>query len=360
MIKSLVLHNFKKHKDLKLNFLQHNIIYWDNWSWKTNILDAIYLVINWNYYSSEKVDKVMRFLQNNFFVETEIEDENGLLINRKITYYQEIEKTTFLLNKNPIIKSKFISFSNNIATFFSPQEMNIMYLWPSLRRDFLDEILTLSYPWFNIIKNEYSKVLKNRNKILKKIHLWEAKIEDINQWDNLFIQKASLYYSYRFKLLDYFSKNIAYIESMLENKYKLKLFYETKINRENLEQSITDYLKKNIDRDIILGYTYIWPHLDDFYFQVLINEKEYPTSSILSRWENKSILIALKFLEIEFYEKISNKKIVILLDDIFSELDNEHMRLVLEKSSKHQTFITTQNLPNFSIDEVNFSKILIN
>lgn len=51
MIKSLVLHNFKKHKDLKLNFLQHNIIYWDNWSWKTNILDAIYLVINWNYYS---------------------------------------------------------------------------------------------------------------------------------------------------------------------------------------------------------------------------------------------------------------------------------------------------------------------
>lgn len=77
----------------------------------------------------------------------------------------------------------------------------------------------------------------------------------------------------------------------------------------------------------------------------------------LSRGENKSILIGLKFLEIEFYKKFHSENIVILLDDIFSELDDQHINLVMNYCNRFQTFITAQNMPQFLQDKANMNAI---
>lgn len=107
------------------------------------------------------------------------------------------------------------------------------------------------------------------------------------------------------------------------------------------------YLSDNRERDIITGHTYIGPHLDDF--QCLVGEN-IPSYSYLSRGENKTILIGLKFILIDFIEQSSKKETILLLDDLFSELDSEHIESILEKAGNRQLFITTQNIPSFLLD----------
>lgn len=116
---------------------------------------------------------------------------------------------------------------------------------------------------------------------------------------------------------------------LLEEKYRLSFTYATKIRFEDIETSMLRYLQENRERDIITGHTYIGPHLDDFQCTIAggIPSKEY-----LSRGENKSILIGLKFILIEFIEKMSKKETLLLLDDLFSELDSGHIRSILDEA----------------------------
>ncbi|MBP8016605.1 DNA replication/repair protein RecF, partial [Candidatus Gracilibacteria bacterium] len=220
-------------------------------------------------------------------------------------------------------------------------------LGPSLRRDFLDETLILSDIVFGKIKSDYLKILKNRNKVLKNIFEKNTTKRELIFWDNAFIEISLKYYDFRKRFIIFIEENIKIIEDMLKNKYKLKFIYETKVDLDNISNSISNYLEKNLDRDILLGYTYIGPHLDNFYFNVIIGNKSYKAENYLSHGENKSILIGLKFLQIAFIQQYNKTDIILLLDDIFSELDKDHIILVMEKCNNYQSFITVQNIPNF-------------
>lgn len=102
----------------------------------------------------------------------------------------------------------------------------------------------------------------------------------LDLWDALFIEKARAYYLYRKKLIDFIQIHMISIEKLLEEKYSLAFTYITKIDFENIESSMSSYLHKNRERDIITGHTYIGPHLDDFQCMILENV---PSSNYLSR-----------------------------------------------------------------------------
>jgi len=227
-------------------------------------------------------------------------------------------------------------------------EMNILYLGPSLRRDFLDEALLLTYPEFGKIKREYHLALKNRNSLLKQIREGKSTRETLGLWDTLFIERAKSYYFYREKLTGFIKEHFSSIEELLEGKYTLAFQYITKTDIENIESSMFQYLQENRERDIITGHTYIGPHLDDFQCVISGNIS---SQTYLSRGENKTILIGLKFILIEFIENTSKKETILLLDDLFSELDFEHIESIVVHAGNRQLFITTQNMPNFLIDK---------
>lgn len=345
MINGLSLYNFKNHKEAKFDFVFSNIISWKNWSWKTNILEAIYYLCNWHSLNQLKNNRLQNFSANNFLISMY---ENGDIseIIYKISYDLITDSTSFFIKNTKLIKSKYNSSSPRIAVFFSPLEMNIVYLWPSLRRDFLDEVCLLNDNSFVKIKSDYLKILKNRNKLLKDIKENKTQKSDIFFWNNALAVSAQKYYQFRYDFIDYIKDNIGFIEWLLENKYALEFRYISKADRLDIVNSIKSYLDSNIDRDIITWHTYIWPHLDDFSFFIMNWNLSYEASEFLSRWENKSILIWLKLLEIDYFKKNNSKDIVLLLDDIFAELDDEHISMVMKYSHLYQTFITTQNLPN--------------
>ena len=163
---------------------------------------------------------------------------------------------------------------------------------------------------------------------------------------------------YRMYLVAFIEEKFHDMSETVFSKYPLLFEYTTKVDRENVYQSVRDYLSKNRERDILIGHTYIGPHLDDFSFFVSFeNHEKIESISYLSRWENKMLLLFLKKIEVLFIEKILARSPILLFDDVFSELDMSHAENFLQNFSSYQMCITAQNYPDIIKKAADFSCI---
>lgn len=332
MIKELKLVNFRNfsNKHIK-NFEMENFIIWENWKWKTNILEALSILWN-NSITKLNLDDLVKMWEDYFFVEIINQKDDKL----SFYYSKKDKKKNFMINNKKTTKKNFVENSHK-CVIFSPIMMNMLYLSPSLRRDFLDEALNSSYlEYWNLMKN-YKKILKSRNMLLKAIRDEKAKEEDIVFWDKSFIDISVKIYTFRLKFINFLKESIINTTEYFSWKIEIVEFeYKTKIDFENIEDSIKSYLDKNFKRDIILWTTHIWPHVDDF--DIIIDWIS--LVHFASRWEVKSVIIYLKLLEWIFIEKKSDKKPILIIDDLLSELDENHKKMLLKKVNYYQTFIS--------------------
>ncbi len=349
MINYIKIKNFKSIADLTLNFEnQITNIFWENWIWKTNVLLAILSVFN--HPLSTKTPNLVKNESNFLYLESNFLSQN---IEQKVMFSFDIEKNKkiYLLNWKTITKPKLNLVIPKITSFF-PITMNLFYLWPKYRRDFIDEILLNTYVEYDKILKDYEKILKNRNKMLKSIFEEKSKKEDILFWDEEFIKYCVKIYEYRFKIVSIFEQNISnYIEIFSSKISKIEFIYSSKVKKGNEYKDIKDYLNKNLDRDIMLWKTHIWPHIDDF--DILIDWKS--IVDFASRWELKSIIVVLKMIEINFIKDISWKTPILLIDDLLSELDENHLNMIFKYFSWIQVISTSisqisrENIDNFCI-----------
>lgn len=333
MITELRLVNFRNFEQLKLNGLsKQNFLVWENGKWKTNILESISLLSN-NSITWLSYDELVKRWEDYFFIEYLSDDWNKV----SFSYTKEKKKKQFMLNNNKISKKKFNQITNK-CVIFSPIIMNLMYLSPNLRRSFLDDLLKSSFDEYEELLTNYKKIIKHRNKTLKNILDWKSNIEEIKFWNEKFIEQASKIYKYRFKIINFLKSTIETTKEFFSWKVeKIEFIYNTKVSENTIEEDIRSYLEKNIDRDIILCRTPIWPHIDDF--EILVDWIH--LSHFASRWETKSMILWLKLLEWIFIEKMTGKKPILLIDDLLSELDNNHKDMLLKKIEYYQTFISS-------------------
>jgi len=340
MIKQLRLINFRNFDELKVNSIEkENIIVWENGKWKTNILEAISILWN-NSITWLNIDNLLKKWKENFFIEyvNDLWDNISLSYTKILNQDWKYEtKKRFMLNNEKIWKKKFNEITYK-CVIFSPITMNMMYLSPNLRRDFLDEALKNSFEKYDKISLEYKKIVKHRNKTLKSINEWKCSKNEINFWNTKFIELATEIYRYRYKIINFFKISIdSTLEYFSWKVNNIEFIYNTKVRENNIKTDLDKYLKDNIDRDIILWRTPIWPHVDDFDIQIdwrsLID--------FASRWETKSIIIWLKLLEWIFIEKMTKKRPILIIDDLISELDEKHKDILFKKVEYYQTFIST-------------------
>lgn len=351
MIKKLKLVNFRNFDNLILEDLnKQNFIIWENWKWKTNILEAISLIWN-NSLTWLSLNELIKKWQDYFFIEynNEAWDKIWFSYSREIKDNKITNKKKYLINNKSVTKNKYLEYSYK-TVIFSPIIMNMMYLWPSLRRDFLDNLLKSSFLEYEKLSTDYKKILKSRNKLLQNIEKQKSKIEELDFWNKEFIKKASSIYKYRFKIINFLKESINHTKEYFWEKVEnIELIYKTKINENNIEFDLKEYLEKNIKRDIILWKTPLWPHIDDF--DIILDWIS--LTNFASRGETKSIIIWLKLLEWIFIEKMTQNKPILLIDDLLSELDENHKNLLLNKIEYYQTFISSIKRP----DKKNIIKI---
>ena len=336
MITSLTLKNFRNFKERSFHFeLEKTFIIWENGIWKTNILEALSLLTH-NSITWIDFEKLVNNWEEVFFISCDDDEWNTV----SISFDQKEKKKTYIINGKKTSKRKLWEVFTKSVTF-SPIIMNLMYLSPSLRRDFIDNILTNSYPEYEKLLKEYKKILKHRNKLLKNIRENKSSRDEIIFWNTQFIEKACELYQFRFIIVWFLEKHIKSAKEYFRGKIDdISFIYQHKIQKDDREGSIKKYLDENFERDIILGNTHIGPHIDDFDIEV----NSVKLIDFASRWETKSIIIWLKLLETAFIENITKKKPILLIDDLLSELDEDHKLMLVNKIKYYQTFITSIEL----------------
>ena len=268
--------------------------------------------------------------------------KNGMC---SFSYSKDGKKRKYFIGDKSTTKQKLSIFYPHIISFH-PMVMNMMYLGPSERRNFLDEILTQSFQEYKSLLLSYKKILTSRNKVLKNIFEKKSNISELDFWNSKFIDTAEHVYIYRKKISDFFMEHVDELKWYFFWKIeKIEFVYETKIDISQPRESLRKYIKENTKKEIMLRKTLRWPHLDDFH--ILLDTV--PLIRFASRGEVKSVILGLKFLETSFIEQHSQKQeILFLIDDLLSELDTEHRKLLLDHIRWYQSIISS--IEDFWVD----------
>lgn len=339
-IKWLRLKNFRNYGECFAEFLPGlNLISGKNGQGKTNLVEAVMLNALTKSPRTSRDDDLKKEGETQCSAEVCLEREFGEIKIRCII--DDTLKKRFFINGNEVKKVSEV-FGNLVAVYFSPSDLKIVSGSPSDRREFIDtDISELSGSYYNLTQR-YNKVLDQRNKLLKTVHSKALLEEQIDIWNEQLATLAGHIIKTRKSFIKKLSVPAAETMNFITGgKDSLDIFYigargETS---EEIKSEILCSLETNLDRDMELGYTTIGPHRDDVQFK--LNQRD--SKIFASQGQQRSIVLALKLAELEVFEAELGEKPVLVLDDVFSELDSSRQKSLYEKFSEYQVLMTGTN-----------------
>ena len=356
-IRDIKLLNFRNYDDLKLEFSDNiNIIIGNNGEGKTNILESVYVLslTKSNRYGYD--NDLIKFNKEYLKVEGNVIDDDLL---RKFSVSLSKNKKNVYINGKEIKKvSDYIS--NFCVISFSPLDLEIIKGAPSIRRNFLNiEISQLYNNYVNYL-NEYNYILKMRNDYLKKMNL-NAMIDKryLDIINDKLIEKAIKIYEFRFKFVEEINSLIENIFHKITGLKSLKIYFDNSLGMGNFDESLikktmNDKFKKNYNQELMLGNTLNGPHRDDFKF--MLNDMDMKLYA--SQGQQRLAIIAFKIAELFIFKRIKKSYPVLLLDDIFSEIDiKKRNKIIKYLNNDIQTIITTTDLVDISEDLLKKARI---
>jgi len=330
-IKSISLKNFRNHKDLSLSFRPGiNFLCGANAIGKTNVVEAIY------YFATTKSFRTSK----DFLCITEGEQQSTatLSLNRSFGNVElqmqidKLQKKNFYKNGEKMTSPSKI-LGNFCAVLFSPDEMKIAKGGPEDRRNFIDlAISKLSGSYYDLLLR-FEKILFSRNLLLKR----GASDAEIDVYDEQFALIASKILKQRQtfieKLKPFSQENMSFLS---KRKDSLNIKYDCPFSSGNLYNEILEALGANRLRDREVGYTTLGPHRDDLVLSVSGKDIRH----FGSQGQQRTAVLALKLAEYDVLKETLGESPVLLLDDVFSELDSTRSKLLLERAQGEQTIIT--------------------
>lgn len=359
-IKSLKLLNFRNYKELNLDFSEGiNIFIGENGVGKTNILEAIYVL---------SLTKSNRYGTNLDLINHQ--EESTSLIG-EVDYLDYLKRYQVDISKNS--KKVYINnqeikritdyISNFCVTTFMPSDIDIIKGSPSTRRNLLNIQIGELYNNYLKYVNEYNSLLKIRNDYLKKLNInGNMDFKYLEVIDQKMIEISLKIYYFRYFYVSEINKIIPVVFKKITNISNLQLEYVNNLNLETYdEEKIKDLLKnkfkKNLNKEIILGMTLNGVHRDDLIFKI----NSYDAKIYASEGQQKMIVIAYKISELLLFKKIKKEYPVLLLDDVFSEIDvKKRNNIIKYLKSDIQVIITTNDILNIDkslVDEAKIFKI---
>lgn len=309
-----------------------NLISGPNGSGKSSLLEAIALLGSGRSFRTNVVTAVVQEGTPSLIVSAVISLSN----ERKFSIGMERgkERQRLLINRSPVQKLSEVAELLPLQ-IITPESIDLVMGSPRNRRSFLDWGLFHVEPQFLSLMKSYRKVLRQRNALLKKKSLDD---EQLAYWNRELIRYGEIISAARARyideLVDYYRNKSVFRTQSLEN---LQINFEY---RQGWKGGFTleDALKQSAHRERVVGHTVVGPQEADF----LIRSETGRAKQVLSRGQAKLLSIALYLSQISHLEEKTGKRGVILVDDLFSELDRENSLLVLDHliQSRHQAFVT--------------------
>lgn len=328
ILRSLKLENFRNYQNFTVDFKPISVFIGPNGIGKTNLIEAIYYLAFGKSYRVRE-DKDVIFWNKDFMRITGIldKDELEIFISAKPIQFKSVK-----INE---IKSKIIELIGKLKiVIFSPESMEIITGSPKERRKFLDLILSQTDRDYLFNLMELQRVLKQRNKLLFGIKSGTNNHDELIFWDKKLVEISCPIIQKRESLINFINKKIlGYYQKISADKKELKIKYLPAVDDINY---YSDYLEKNREREIRESVTIFGPNRDNLDF--LLEGKSITTFA--SRGEMRSAIFALKMIELDYFHFLGESPLL-LLDDIFSELDEKRCGKLSEMILEYPTVITT-------------------
>ncbi len=350
MLQKLELKNFRNFAKKSLDFTGGiTVVVGENASGKTNILEAVALLSTAKSFRAGVEEEMVNYDEEVGRVSGKISDETslevvltrGVITRGEIT--ERVARKKLLVNG---VSKRMVDFAGIFKTvLFRPQDMDLVSQSPSLRRKFLDSVLSQVDREYHRAILSYEKGLRRRNKLLYRIREEGISRSHLYFWDKLLIKNGDYISAKREELIDYINETQKLGDNNFSLTYDKSVISESRLLQYKLEE-------------VASATTLVGPHRDDLIFL----EGKRDLAKYGSRGEQRMSVLWLKIGELDYITKSSGDlpaqagKPTLLLDDIFSELDHEHRRLVGEIAGRQQTIISTAD-PHYLEFEDGFDKI---
>lgn len=332
MITELRLQNFRSYKDAAFEIgAGVNIIVGPNASGKTNLLEAVLVLARGNSYRAKDPELV-------HFDSDWARLDAGMADSRRVVKLQaqspEKVSKTFEIDEQALVR---LTPARTLpVVLFEPNHLLLLNGSPDLRRAFLDDLLEQVKPEFAATRRHYKRVLAQRNALLKKnprnlreqLFVWNIRLGELG--GQIVRERTELIGRFADRASDLYSR-------LADQGHDVTLSYQSRFTPEHYETALLHKLESSVDLDVARGFTAYGPHRDD----LAIHIDDHPVQEAASRGETRTVVLALKIMELQLLEELRGKRPLLLLDDVFSELDNKRRHALTRFLKDHQTLITT-------------------
>ena len=334
-LKSITLSGFRSFN--KKDYFQFDpkftLIIGPNSVGKTNLLESIYFLSKGNGFRDKKTYELVSSGQPLCVVEAELSNKDqvanlGIKLNQKD---QEVRKSFFINQLNKTFKQ--YSQRTFSVVLFQPEDLLMVNGTPDKRRSYFDRVLAQVGYQYYLARQNFSRGLYKRNKILENQQEYQKPVllDLLRFWDQYLEEQASVLQKQRLSLVEAFNTRPSL------NGMSFKIMYEQ-------NHFISSGDAKQLSLELKNRRTLSGPQLDDFIFVRLNHTQDKLLSQYGSRSEQRLCVLWLKINELQYLKEQSGQLPILLMDDIFSELDQANSERILHVSQDYQTIVTTAHL----------------
>ena len=365
-LKQLVLRNFRSYADCEIDFTDRvNLIIGENAQGKTTLLEAIYFLSTAKSHRTYPDNELIRHNESWFYLKGKVVPIDGADTNPETGNLQSLNLMTVEVSNelsgkkrfkfNGVLQKKLSQWIGQFnVVFFSPESLTLVKGSPADRRRFIDLLISqISSSYLNSLQN-YQFALKQRNELLKQIRSKQASPDLLDPWDDILVSEGVSIIQTRIEIFTQLKDCIqAKHAELTGNRETLELKYQPSPEKvgDTVGQEVAELFRRGLQScrsyDILRGITSLGPHRDDFklileaqsagamYFQ--------EAKAFGSQGQQRTIALALKLGELELIRETTGKTPIVLLDDVFSELDGERSSFLFQLLGRlnAQTFITS-------------------
>lgn len=332
-VAKLAVQNIRSHSRYDIELSPNvTVITGSNGSGKTTLLESLYISLQGSSFKGS---------------DSEILRANSPWWKIDILFDDQQKRTVKFDPSKTSGRKQFVIDSKNLyrmtpkhkypVVLFEPEDLRLLHGSPSRRRQFIDRFISQLNPLYSAALRKYERALRQRNNLLKRFN---TPSDQLFAWDIALSEHGSYIIEQRIAFIEQINSrlNDAYQEIAHSNDEVSVHYSHTYVG--DTKQKLLAELHTHIERDRQLGNTSVGPHRHDIMFEF----NHSPALAVASRGEVRTIVLALKFLEVEIIEQLTDQKPLILLDDVFSELDIARQKALSETIRTHQIVITTTHV----------------
>ena len=341
ILQKLRLQDFRSYRKKEFDFSSKiTLVAGPNAVGKTNLLEGIYLLSSGKSFRAGLESEMINHNKEIARVKGRISDggttDLEIILTRGEVGGEKVARKKYQVNG---VGKRMMDFVGKLrAVYFGPSDLDLVTGSPSLRRRYLDSVLEQVDREYVRACLSYEKGLRQRNKLLERIREEGLSRSQLLFWDQLLVRNGTFLTAKREEFIEFV--NGLYFRAFPGfDSGSFQLVYDKSIIS---PARLSEYA----DEEVAAGATLVGPHRDDFIFKIKEQESKEARdlSAFGSRGEQRFSILWLKLCELEFIAQKVKERPILLLDDIFSELDHAHRELVLKVIPKQQTIITTADL----------------